>query len=549
VEREEKVREMNGIVVCPETRAAKVGRDILALGGNAVDAAIAAAFVQGVENPFACGIGGGLSMYFWDTKKRRGAFLKAESAFGSLPFPSDRVTKTNEHDIGYHSVGLPGFVEGCRAAVNRWGSGRCSWEEILRPAIAAARDGVELSPLAQRQWEYVRAGDELRGGTPRLHTTAAAKALFYRADGTPIEEGDRLVQTDLAHTLVQMAGAGGQDFYSGEIGEAIAADFREHDGLITADDLREYAPESDEPLEGSYEELTLVAQPFSNGGYLIEVLQILERLRVAELGHNSPAYIDVVSKAMRAGWYDYCNVRERERVDFLPIERENVGPSRADEWASRIRNGDPVMTPDTATPVRGTTHLHCVDLEGNIVSHNHSIGCGGSGVVTEGLGFLYNNDANRAGFDERKNHPSPRRFIGAGSPLMVFHRGRPLMVAGAPGGTRIVTSIIQSVLNVVAFAMDMQTAVTVPRFHSEDVRTIFLEHTFREEVAVALRDKGNEVVRNRYHARPQGVLWRDDVGMLEPGSDPRVGGAIGAFPAYDWARDFDGRFGQGKPPH
>lgn len=534
------------IIVCPEVHAAKVGEAVFRGGGNAVDAAIAAAFVQGVENPFACGIGGGISLYYWSGQKRSGTYVKAESMLGSAPFPANRLAKADEHDVGYQSIGVPGFIEGCREAYERWGSGRISWRDLLAPAVSLARDGFEVGRGLQRQWDYVVAGDKLRNGQPRLQTTAAAQKIYYHRDGRPIQQGERLVQDDLANTLRRIADAGGRDFYDGAIATTIAADFAANDGLITAADLAAYDAELDEPLRGGYKGLVIEVQPFSNGGYFLEALQILERFDLTALGHNSPAYIDLVSKAMRAAWADYCHVSDLERDEFRPHEDGNISLARTEHWVNLIRDGDSITTPDRSSPAGGTTHLHSVDDDGNIVSHNHSIGAGGSGVVTEGLGFLYNNDANDAGFPGTR---SPRRFIGGGSPVMFFKNGKPHLVVGAPGGTRIETSVLQSALNVIEFGLDMQTAVTTPRFHSEDTRAIFLEHTIREDVAEELRRMGNDVLRNRYHARPQGLLWRADTASIEAGSDPRVGIAVGIDPPYDWASDFGGRFGQGKPPH
>jgi gamma-glutamyltranspeptidase/glutathione hydrolase len=246
---------------------------------------------------------------------------------------------------------------------------------------------------------------------------------------------------------------------------------------------------------------------------------------------------------MRAAFIDFARVRNLDRLEFQPLEQEHVDARHADLWADAIKSGDSISQAAAIEHTQGTTHLHCVDEEGNVASHNHSIGCGGSGVVTPGLGFLYNNDANDGPTWESK------RFIGGGSPLMLFDEDEPFMVIGAPGGSRISTSIIQGVLNVVDFDMDMQTALTAPRLHSEDRRHIYLEHTFKEDVARKLRDMGNNVIRNRYHARPQGILWRNDLASLEAGTDPRVGGAVGIFPPYDWTADFGGDFGPGKPPH
>jgi gamma-glutamyltranspeptidase / glutathione hydrolase len=547
---------LGGVIVCPELHAAQTGQAILARGGNAMDAAIAAAFVQGVEDPLYCGIGGGISIYYWDRASGRDYYIKAESRVGSRPPPTSWSTdyrgatpghrvylRSRDNEVGYRAVGVPGFVKGAAVAFERFGSGKISWNEILEPAIRLARVGVELSPIAHRASEFVRGNDEANGNKPKLETTPAAKHLFHRPNGSPLEIGDRLIQTELAATLERLASAGASDFYVGEIAGRIADDFSANSGLITAEDLASYTVEYDPPIRGQYHGIQTVAQGLSNGVYMIEALHILEHFELRSLGHNSSRYVDLLAKVMRACWSDFCRVRGLERDEFAALEREFITPEHAAAWAGRIRGGEPVYLQDglvTEEPVHGTTALNCVDDEGNFVSHNHSIGIGGSGVVTPGLGFLYNSD--NQFFSPFPGEPrslrTGRMFGGYGSPLALFRDGRPYIVAGAPCGTRIPTAILQSVLNVYEFGMDMLTAVTAPRVHSEAAHTVLLEHTFRESIAEELRSMGNEVIRNRYHSRPQAVLWRDDTNQLEVGSDPRCGGAVATYPPYDWRPDF-----------
>jgi gamma-glutamyltranspeptidase / glutathione hydrolase len=521
-----------------------------------MDAGIAAAFVQGVEDPLYCGIGGGITVYYWDRATGRDYYIKAESRVGSRPppqswssdfrgaTPGHRVyLRSRDNEVGYRAVGVPGFVKGAAAAFERFGSGKVPWSEILKPAILLAREGVELSPIAYRAFEFVRGNDEANGNRPKLETTVAARQLFHRPDGSPLEIGDRLVQNELAETLERLASTGPDDFYLGETAHRIADDFSENEGLITLDDLAAYEVEVDEPLRGHFHGMEAVAQPLSNGVYMIEALHILEHFDLPALGHNSPRYIDLLAKVMRACWSDFCTVRGLERDEFAALEREFISAQHAAGWAARIERGEPVYLQGglvTEEPVHGTTALNCVDGDGNFVSHNHSIGIGGSGVVTPSLGFLYNSD--NQFFSPFPGEPrslrAGRMFGGYGSPLALFIDGRPYLVAGAPCGTRIPTAILQSVLNVHQFGMDMLTAVTAPRIHSEAGHTVLLEHSFKESLAAELRAMGNDVVRNRYHSRPQAVLWRDDTDQLEAGSDPRCGGATATYPEYDWRPDF-----------
>jgi gamma-glutamyltranspeptidase/glutathione hydrolase len=307
--------------------------------------------------------------------------------------------------------------------------------------------------------------------------------------------------------------------------------------------LREFTVEEDAPLEGEYHGLRLASQPLSTGAFLIEALQILEHFDLASLGHNSPEYIDLFAKVMRVCYADFCRLRGLDGDEKRHGENELIQLHYAERWAERIKEGDPVYVEFgevTTPPGHGTTALNAVDVEGTIVSHNHSIGIGGSGVVTPGLGFLYNNDVQFYSpnpNDQRALRPRTR-FPGNGSPLAIFDGDRPHLVVGAPCGSRIPTSILQTAVNVIDFGMDALTAVTVPRLHSEGARSILLEYSFKENISDRLRELGNSVERNRYHARPQVVVWRPDLDSLEAGSDPRCGGAVGQSPTYHWAKDF-----------
>jgi gamma-glutamyltranspeptidase / glutathione hydrolase len=544
------------LVVCPEIHAAKAGHDVFAEGGNAVDAAIAAAFVQGVTNHLLCGIGGTISIYIYRARDQREVYLNGEEAMGSGAVPASWASellpgrseasgryrlRSRANDVGYKAIMVPGFVRGCWRAHQDFGGGSIGWDRILDPAIRLAANGFEVPPYSAAFWrdfysqeEKSRTDDHV---TPRWDVSSGSKELMQRPDGRPYEQGERFVQQDLARTLKRLAAAGGDDFYSGEIGRAIADAFERNESLVTADDLRAYVVDVDDPIRGSYRGMELAAQPYSNGSKIIEILQILDSFELASLGHNSAEYVDLVGKAMRAANADFLRVEGSTRSEIQPIEKEIASRERAGEWAGRIQRGD-LIDVGAGVAARGTTHLTAGDDEGNVISLNHSIGYGGSGVVVDGLGFLMNGDVGHYN-PVPGNHDSVvpgKKFLG-GSSLAVHRDGRPYIVLGAPGGTRIVTSIVQSVLNVVEFGMDMQTAVTAPRFHSQDRLRIFLEPGVDERTAESLRAIGREVLRSTYHARPQAIRFIGE--RLEGGSDPRgqLSRDIGAYPDYDPARD------------
>jgi gamma-glutamyltranspeptidase/glutathione hydrolase len=544
------------LLVCPEIHAAKAARDIFAVGGNAMDAAIAAAFVQGVTNHLLCGIGGTISLYCYDAATRTDFYINGEELIGSGAVPGEWVEElapgraessgryrlhSRANDVGYKAIMVPGFVRGCWTAHQRCGSGRLQWDDLLAPAVRLATTGFEVPPYSASFWrDFVRQEEkaqETTGAAPRWTITPDSAALMLNTNATHFDQGDWFVQPDLGTTLNRLAHAGGDDFYSGEIGGQLAADLETHASLVTGDDLRSFAVAIDEPLRGTYRGFDLAAQPYSNGSKIIELLQILDHFDLAALGHNTPSYVDVVARAMRASGSDWLRAEGQPRSSGEVIEAELVSPERARYWADRIKSGDPVAV-KSGEPARGTTHLTSVDDAGNVVSLNHSIGYGGSGVVSPGLGFLLNGDIGHynPAPGQRDSIEPGKRFLG-GSSLALSRDGVPALILGAPGGTRIVTSIVQSVINEVDFGMDMRTAVTAPRFHSQDRRRIFLEPGIRESVAISLSDAGNETLWSRYQARPQAIRVRGS--RLEGGSDPRDQGSgdISAYPPYISADD------------
>jgi gamma-glutamyltranspeptidase / glutathione hydrolase len=303
---------------------------------------------------------------------------------------------------------------------------------------------------------------------------------------------------------------------------------------VSAEDLAAYRVVEDEPLRGEFQGLSLAAQPRSNGSHLIELLQILDCCELSNYEHNSAPYIETVAKAMRAAAADYRHVQGRYEDEVLELEAEHVAIGRAEAWAQRIAQGELIDLPPSAQLTRGTTALTAVDELGNVVSFNHSIGYGGSGVVVSDLGFLLNGDMGH--YNPRPGLPDsaePGKRFSGGSPLLLLEDGVPLLAIGAPGGTRIVTSMVQSVLNALVFGMDMRTAVTAPRFHSQDGRQIFLEPSISSRTADELADRGWRVMRSQYQARPQAIYFRD--GRAEGGSDPRgqTSADIGQYPPYD----------------
>lgn len=532
------------MIVCPEPPAAKAGKDVFVKGGNAVDAAVSAAFVQGVTNPLLCGLGGIGIMYYYDAKKRKGTVLDCGGSIGSRPVPESwakeyegrnetygrYIIKSRANDIGYQSVMTPGFVRGCWVAHQKFGSDRLTWAELLSPAIKIAKEGFEIYPYIASHWR-AKGHEGHSDFIAKLKITPDAARFYLKPDGSVYEEGDTLVQPVLSKTIQQLAEAGGEDLYTGEIAGVIHEDFTKHHGLFSAEDLRNYQVIEDQPLRGRYRGLEVTSTPVSAGFNIIQMLQILDHFDLRQLGHNSPEYIDLFSRVQRATFIDFVRVKCTSREEARQLEEEITSLERAKYWADLIKNGDRVESHGGVLE-SGTTHLTCVDSDHNILTFSHSLGgLAGSGVITPGLGFFYNNMI--AHFNPLPGHSDsivPGKSFGFGMPTIVFKEDEPYMATGAPGGSRIFTSIAQSIVNVIDHGMDMRTAVSVPRFHSEEQQRVFLEPAFPENVSKSLQTMGNEVKRSTYMSRVQSILLRPDTGELEAGPDPRGGAGVGRYP-------------------
>jgi gamma-glutamyltranspeptidase/glutathione hydrolase len=528
------------MVVCPEPPAARAGQDIFAAGGNAIDAAVAAAFAQAVTNPLLCGLGGTGHLYLYEAGPRRRLLLDFEGAIGSAPVPESwrqefvgraetigrYIIHSEANQIGHQSVMVPGLVRALWIAHQRFGSGRVSWADALRPAQRLAGDGFDVYPYIAAFWTNTESRPGYPGLLKKLRQTPEVRRIFLRPDGSAYREGDRFVQADLARTLERLATAGGEDFYTGHIGAAIADDFERHEGLLTREDIRGFPVLEQGVHSGQYRGLEVTSGPD-----FIEMLQILEHFDLQGLGHNTPQYIDIFARAQRATFADYVRLKGMETDAAVPVQRTLMSPERAAYWAGRIKQGDRIMVEGGAVDP-GTTHLTCVDTERNVVGINHSIGSlAGSGVVTPGLGFIYNNFLGHFNpLPGRSDSITPHKRLVGVIATLVFREGEPYIAIGSPGGSRLISSIVQTIVNVIDHGMDMRTAVTVPRFHSEERQIIFMEPHLPESTAQALRALGNEVHRSTYMARVQAILIRPDTGELEAGADPRGGAGIGRWP-------------------
>jgi gamma-glutamyltranspeptidase/glutathione hydrolase len=528
----------NAMVVCPQPEAAETGIEILERGGNAVDAAIACALAQGVVDPLMCGIAGfgsaaiylpgqGVHRYL-DFHAPAPAAARADMWEGLVRGETRDgfgfILEGRVNDLGYQSIAVPTALKAYETLHRA--HGRLPWKSLFEPAIAWAQDGFFVRPAMHTFFmEGAKMG---RAATAeRLAYSADGRALYCRPDGTPREIGAPLANPDYAVTLQRIAEAGADTFYEGDIAATIAADMASHGGLLSQEDLASYRPRWSEPLTASYRGRRITTnQPPGGGVMLIEMLNILEHFDLRALGHNSPDYVRIVCEAMKRATID--KDRYVGDPDFVTIPLDQLtdkahAGAMADEIKRGVRASVPRLKRNDHESVN-TTHLCVVDGEGGQVSMTHSLGMP-SGVITEGLGFFYNGCMGV--FDPRPGRvgsiaPGKSRFS-AMCPTIMFEDDQPVLALGAPGGTQIVMGVLQTILNVFDFGMDIREAVAAPRFSSTG-DSIDVSNRIPRSVTRALEADGYEVIRNPYGHTIGWVhairMTRGEiVGAADPGRD------------------------------
>ncbi|MFI5282933.1 MAG: gamma-glutamyltransferase [Candidatus Dormibacterales bacterium] len=519
------------VIVCPQPLAAEIGLEVMRRGGNAVDAAVTCAFVQGVIDPQMCGLGG-CGVMLVHSPQAGDSLLEFYATAGSkvredqweklfLREAADRygyVLEGAVNDAGYQSVAVPGTVAGLHEALARFGT--ISWEEAIAPAIPLARSGFPVTGYVHGYWttDY---GPDVVPNHRRIQATPEARAI-YTHDGELYSIGELMVQTDYARTLERLAAGGPDTFYKGELAGEIAADFAAHGGFITKEDLAAYRVNVTEPIRGTYRGLRIVAAgPPAGGLTLLQMLNFLEGSDVGSHGWPSTEAARLLVGAM--GWA--VADRERHVADPRFVEVP-VGALAGKEYAAQAREA--AFATGLAHDRADTTHVCVVDDAGNAVSLTHTLGSA-SGVVTPGLGFGYNDYMNC--FDPRPGRPNSIRAgktrVTMMTPTLVFEGDRLRVCVGAPGGTKIVTGILQVLVNVLDHGMSPVEAVSAPRvdFQGDVVQA---EGRVPQAVCEGLQRSGYKVNRrtlgyDSYFSRPQVIVAAAD-GSLNGASDPRKDG-------------------------
>ena len=526
----------HGMVVAAQPEAVEAGAVVLAGGGNAVDAAIAAALVAGVVDPQMCGIAGfgNLQVYLPADGVHRCIDFHAKSPLATRPDQWEDliVGETRDgfgfvlhghvNDVGYGAIATPGSLLAYFEAQTTWGVK--DWAEIVEHAVGWADRGFVVRPHVASFWNN-GATMGRADNTTRMRASATGRDIYFGPDGAFKRIGDVVANPDLATTLRIIGAEGADAFYTGHIAERIVADMEANGGVLGADDLASYRTTHNDPLTGTYRGLDITTnQPPGGGVMVLEMLQMLEHFDVAGLGLNSVDYVRTLTEVMKRATSDKdCFVGDPAFVD-VPLERL-LSADHAAAHAAAITAGERATVERLVYEPKDTTHVCVVDRDGNAVSMTHSLG-NPSGVITDGLGFMYNGCM--AVFDPRPGHadslaPGKSRFSSI-CPTMVFDDGELGTVVGAPGGTQIAMGVTQALVNVIDHDMTMLEAVTAPRV-SGTSNAIDVSNGIPWTVSDALAREGYEVIRSPYtqdFARVHGIRVRG--GVLDGGADPGADG-------------------------
>lgn len=473
------VEAKNGMVVTSQYLASQIGTDILKMGGNAVDAAVAVGYAQAVVNPCCGNIGGGgfMTIHLADGTDTFINFRETAPAAASADMYLDKEGKVTKDAslYGYLAAGVPGTVLGMDSAQKKYG--KLTRQQVMAPAIKLAREGFVLT----------RADTDILDTTvKRFRQDPESARIFLRKNGEALQPGDRLVQTDLADTLAAISEKGPTAFYQGKIPQAVEAAAKKGGGILTATDFANYKITETAPITCSYRGYKFVSSPppSSGGVTLCETLNVLEGYDLKNMGFNSAAYIHTLTEAMRHAYMDRNTFLGDPEFVKNPIDRLLSKSYAADIRKQIIANKatpsvevQPGMQPHEKPE---TTHYSIVDHEGNAVSTTYTVnGRFGAVVIAPGTGFFLNDEMddftvkvgeqNMYGLVQgTTNAIAPgKRPLSSMSPTLVTKDGKIFMVLGSPGGSRIITITLQTALNVIDHGMAPQEAVDAPRIHHQ----------------------------------------------------------------------------------
>lgn len=523
----------NGMVASEQGLATQVGLDILKQGGNAIDAAVAVGFALAVVLPNAGNIGGGGFMVLHDDKTGKDVaidFREIAPAKASRDMYLDNQGNVIDGKslFTHDASGVPGTVAGMEYALKKWGTMPLS--KVLEPAIKLADKGFIVSDVLAQT---------LKEEKSTLGKWSSSKAIFFK-NGEPLKSGDLLVQKDLAKSLRLIAKQGAKAFYQGEIATKIAKEMQSQGGTMTLEDLKGYKVVERQPIIGDYRGYKVVTMPppSSGGVHLIEILNMLEHYPIKEDGVNSAKNIHHMAESMKLAYADrseYLGDPDFVKIPVTGLTSKAYANERVktiDDNKARLSS---TIKPGKPQPYESdqTTHFSVMDKAGNAVAVTYTLNLNfGSGIVAEGTGILLNNEMDD--FSVKPGVPNAfglvggtanaieakKRPLSSMTPTIVMKNNKPWLVTGSPGGARIITTVLQSVVNTIDHEMNPAEAIITPRVHHQWLPDeLRVEEGISPDTIKLLQDKGHKVVTKAPMGRIQ-IIQADDSGFYGY-SDPR----------------------------
>lgn len=527
------VRARNGVVSSEQGLASQVGLDVLKRGGNAVDAAVAVGFALAVVLPHAGNIGGGGFMLIHDAKSGKDIALDFRELAPALAHRDmfldvDGKIVPGSSTSTHLAVGVPGTVAGLDLALRKYGT--MSLKDLIAPSIKLAERGFEVTPyLAQL----------LEASQNQLGKWPSSRAVFFNGE-RPLRAGEKLIQKDLAHSLRLIAEQGSKAFYEGAIAKKIVAEMKNHGGMITSDDMKNYQPVERTAVTGTYRGYQVVSMPppSSGGVHVIQMLNMLEHFPLAKLGVNSAQTIHDMTEVMKLAYADRAEYLGDP--DFVKVPVAGLTSKKyADELVKKIDSNRATpsaqIKPGKPLPYESdqTTHYSVVDKFGNVVATTYTLNLlFGSGIVATGTGITLNNEMDdfsvKAGLPnafgliggETNAVAAKKRPLSSMTPTMVLKDGKPFLVTGSPGGSRIITTTLQVILNIIDHQLNAAEATITPRIHHQwEPDMIRLERGFNADTLELLKQKGHQFSIGRSIGRTQTIKITPE--GFEAFADPR----------------------------
>lgn len=497
-----------GMVATAHPLASEIGAEVLEKGGNAMDAAIAIQFALTVTEPMMSGIGGGGFMMVYDVETGETEVINSRerAPAGATPdmFLDDNGNPIpfGERSTGGTAVGIPGTVKGLEEAHERWGTK--PFQQLINPAIKLAHKGFPIDSVL---------ADSIESNAGKLSRSAAADVFL--PGGQALDEGDWLVQQDLANTLKLIRSHGAEAFYEGEIAEALAATVQDFGGSMTADDLAAYELSVDEPIWGEFQgyDIASMPPPSSGGVFLLQMLGILDGFDLSQYDVKSwekyhllaeTMHLAYADRAVYAGDPDFVDVPLAgllhpdyiaERRALIDLNSVNQNPEAGDPWQyeNGAANYEATEQPDQ-DQYGETTHFTVADRFGNVVSYTTTIEqVFGTGIMVPEYGFMLNNeltdfDAVPGGANEVQPFKRP---LSSMTPTIVFDGGKPVLTVGSPGGPTIITSVLQTILHAIEYDMELKAAVEEPRIYTNNLNSYRYESGVPADVLTQLNSMGH----------------------------------------------------------